>query len=112
MLPRKNARLAARIGALALHSSRSGIEITASARRAFLASFERAVDPDALLDVAERKRRASFALRAHMARLALDRANARRSTSNLVKNAEAARLAPSGLRNEVADVVGRPSPES
>jgi hypothetical protein len=43
---------------------------TRPARQAFLSRFEREVDPDGLLPPAERNRRAHYALRAHMLRLA------------------------------------------
>jgi hypothetical protein len=42
---------------------------TAPARAAFLARFEREVDPDGTLDPAERERRATEARTAHFARL-------------------------------------------
>jgi hypothetical protein len=51
---------------------------TAPARRAALQRFERQVDPDGQLKPAERTRRAEQAMRAHMARLALRSAQARR----------------------------------
>jgi hypothetical protein len=51
---------------------------TAPARRAALQRFERQVDPDGTLKPAERRRRAEQAMRAHMARLALRSAQARR----------------------------------
>jgi hypothetical protein len=51
---------------------------TAPARRAALERFERHVDPDGSLSDAERARRAEQAMRAHMARLALRSAQARR----------------------------------
>lgn len=41
-----------------------------NARKAFLESFERAVDPDLVLPVDERRRRAEYARKAHFARLA------------------------------------------
>jgi hypothetical protein len=69
----------ARIGALALHSQRDRRETTAAGRAAFLGRFEREVDPDGLLDPAERARRAEFARKAYFARLALASAKARRS---------------------------------
>jgi len=43
---------------------------TRPARQAFLSRFEREVDPDGVLPPAERHRRAHYALRAHMLRLA------------------------------------------
>jgi hypothetical protein len=45
--------------------------LTAPAREAFLARFEREVDPDGVLPPAERSRRAEYAKRAHMKRMAL-----------------------------------------
>ena len=53
-------------------------EATAAGRRGFLASFERKVDPDGLLDPDDRRRRAELALKAHMIRLAQRSAEARR----------------------------------
>lgn len=69
--------LRARIGAYSLHATHDGKETTAKARAAFLARFERDVDPDGVLDPAERAKRADAALKAHMARMALGRAKAR-----------------------------------
>jgi len=43
---------------------------TSAGRAAFLATFERQVDPEELLDPDERRVRAERALRAHMIRLA------------------------------------------
>jgi hypothetical protein len=51
---------------------------TAPGRRAAMQRFERQVDPDGTLPPAERARRADQAMRAHMARLALKSATARR----------------------------------
>ncbi len=51
---------------------------TAPGRRAFRERFEAQVDPDGRLDPAERARRADHAYRAHMTRLALASAKARR----------------------------------
>jgi len=69
--------LRARIGAYSLHATRDGKETTARARAAFLARFERDVDPDGALDPVDRAKRANAALKAHMARMALGRAKAR-----------------------------------
>jgi hypothetical protein len=52
---------------------------TENARRAQRESFERKVDPDHKLSPAERTRRAEHAYKAHMARLALASAKARRA---------------------------------
>ncbi|MDQ5874490.1 MAG: hypothetical protein M3526_03800 [Actinomycetota bacterium] len=61
-----------------MHSRHDARETTKLARQAWLASFEDQVDPDLLLTDAERARRAQHALRAHMQRLALASARARR----------------------------------
>jgi hypothetical protein len=47
------------------------------AREAFWAKFEREVDPEGLLDPAERARRAQMARKAYFTRLALKSAQAR-----------------------------------
>ena len=51
---------------------------TAPARRAMLDRFERQVDPDGVLPLAERARRAGHARKAYFTRLALRSAQARR----------------------------------
>lgn len=51
---------------------------TAPARRVAAERFERQVDPDGVLDPAERARRADHARREHMARMALTSARVRR----------------------------------
>ena len=63
--------LRSRLGALVLHSGYDSRALTAPARAAFLAKFEREVDPDGELSVPERKRRADMARRAYFTRLAL-----------------------------------------
>ena len=73
-----------RIGALRLHASHDPRETTAKARAEFLARFEREVDPEGELPPAERARRAAYARRAHMARLALASARARRREADRV----------------------------
>lgn len=65
------AALRGRIGAHITHSRHDPRETTANARAAFLARFEREVDPDGLLPPDERRRRAEHARKAHFARLAL-----------------------------------------
>ena len=69
--------LRARIGAYSLHATHDGKETTAKARTAFLARFERDVDPEGALDPGERAKRANAALKAHMSRMALGRVKAR-----------------------------------
>lgn len=71
--------LRARIGAHALHARYDSRELTAHARDAFMARFERQVDPDGVLDEAERLRRADHAKRAYFSALALKSARARAS---------------------------------
>lgn len=70
-----------RIGAHTTHANHDGAAITANARRAFLDKFEREVDPDGLLEPGERARRAEHARKAHMQRLALKSAAARKKAS-------------------------------
>ncbi len=59
----------ARMGAHALHAKRDPRETTRKARQAFLDRFERQVDPDGLLEPAERARRADQARSAYFAHL-------------------------------------------
>lgn len=74
----------ARMAAHALHASRDSREVTVAARKAGPASlsfFERQVDPDGVLEVGERVRRAEHARKAYFTGLALRSARARRSRS-------------------------------
>jgi hypothetical protein len=71
--------LRARIAAYTLHATHDARVTTQPAREAFLARFEREVDPDGSLPVAERRRRAEAAKRAYFSRLALRSAKARRA---------------------------------
>jgi hypothetical protein len=68
---------------LAAHESWAATEDptarTAPAREAFLDRFERQVDPDGVLDPAERARRGESARKAHFTRLALASSKARRA---------------------------------
>jgi hypothetical protein len=70
--------LRARAAAYVLHSHRDSRELTAPARKAFNDRFEREVDPERLLDTAERARRAQAAKKAYFTRLAMRSARARR----------------------------------
>ena len=72
--------LRGRLGAHTLHATHDSRELTARARTAFLARFEREVDPDGVLPPDERARRADHARRAYMTRLALRSAEVRRRT--------------------------------
>lgn len=71
--------LRGRIGAYALHSKYDSREITRAARAAYLAKWIREVDPEGVLSEVERDRRAENALKAHLAKLALKSAQARRA---------------------------------
>jgi hypothetical protein len=62
-------KLRARVGAYALHAQ--GGTSTKAASAAFLSRFDREVDPDGLLLPDERARRAAFARKGYMAKLAL-----------------------------------------
>jgi hypothetical protein len=70
--------LRAKLAAHTLHATRDPRAATAAARSGFLKKFERQADPGGTLPEAERARRAEHLLRAHMARLALASARARR----------------------------------
>jgi hypothetical protein len=71
-------QLRASIAAHTMHSMYDAVETSAKGRAAFLARFEREVDPDGKLDPATRSRRAEHLLAAHMKRLALKSSKARR----------------------------------
>lgn len=77
-LSRAERSLRGRIGAYRLHATHDSRETSAPGRAAFLARFEREVDPDGTLTPAERARRAAQARSAHFARLAYLSARARR----------------------------------
>lgn len=77
-LSAEEASLRARIGAHTLHATRDSRDITAAARKAFLARFEDQVDPERVFSEGERTRRAEQACKAYFARLALASARARR----------------------------------
>jgi hypothetical protein len=68
---RADRSLRARLAAYAMHARHDARETTANGRAAFLARFEREVDPDGRLDPAERRRRAELARRFYFARLSL-----------------------------------------
>ncbi len=75
--------LRARVAAHSLHSTHDPRETTAAGRAAFLAKFEREVDPERTLPEDERMRRAEQALQAHMTRLALRRTKKAREAPEL-----------------------------
>jgi hypothetical protein len=70
--------LRARLGAYSLHARYDTRDTTSAARAAFLARFENEVDPEGVLPVKEREKRAEAARKAHMTRLAMRSAMARR----------------------------------
>jgi hypothetical protein len=70
--------LRARIAAYAMHGRNDARETTAKGRAAFLAKFEREADPEGVLPLDERRRRAEQLRKAHFTRLALASAKARR----------------------------------
>ena len=73
--------LTGRLGAYAAHSRHDGHEMAKTARAAFESKFERDVDPDGVLPIAERLRRAEMARKAHYTRLALASVQARAKTA-------------------------------
>ena len=76
-----------RIGAHVLHARYDSRVLTANARAAFLAGFERAVDPDGRLPADERRRRATHLRAAHFARLARLSALARKARTQRKRRA-------------------------
>ncbi len=62
-----------------LHATHDPHETTKAARHAFLARFEREVDPEGALPMQVRRRRAEAAKKAYFSRLALKSAKARRA---------------------------------
>jgi hypothetical protein len=81
-LDRSDRALRGRIGAYRLHATHDSRETSRPGREAFLAGFERQVDPDRILPPAERARRADHARSAHFAKLAYLSARARRKRSS------------------------------
>ena len=70
--------LRGRLDAHAVHSKHDSHELTAAARAKFLERFINEVNPARALPEAERLKQAEHALRAHMTRLAIASARARR----------------------------------
>lgn len=70
-------RIRAQIAVNTRLATEDPVVMTAPARRAFLDRFEREVDPEGVLDPAERARRAGAARKAYFARLALASSKAR-----------------------------------
>ncbi|MGI9118554.1 MAG: hypothetical protein ACR2G7_00195 [Acidimicrobiales bacterium] len=73
--------LRARLAAHTLHSKYDSATLTAPARAAALARFERQVDPEGVLPEAERHRRAEHAKKAYFTDLAYRSARARRNSA-------------------------------
>jgi len=69
----------ARVAAYRMHSMHDPRDTTREARAAFLAKFEREVDPDNRLPEPERRRRAEAAKKAYFNALALKSARARQA---------------------------------
>ena len=72
---------AGRIGGLTRAARYTPDELVRNARAGFIAKFEREADPDGVLTPKERARRADALYRAHMTRLAMASAKARRKNS-------------------------------
>ena len=68
----------AKLAAHTLHSKVDTLEHTRPGREAFMARFEKEVDPDNSLPAAERQRRAAQAKKAYFTRLSFESAKARR----------------------------------
>lgn len=98
-----NRAQAGRIGAHALHAKVSDpIAHTAPARKAFLDRFERQVDPDGILEPAERARRAAHAKKAYFLSLSLKSARSRAASSAEKKaSRQRAHLEALALRAEI-----------
>lgn len=73
--------LRSRAAAHQLHATHDSRALTANARAAALARFEREVDPDGTLPVVERLRRAEHAKKAYFTGLAYKSARSRRKAS-------------------------------
>jgi hypothetical protein len=82
--------LRARLAAYAMHARHDARRTSANGRAAFLARFEREVDPHGHLDPEERRRRAEQARRAYFARLSLAAATARRAKRQRHQGGDAA----------------------
>src|SRR6266511_4348431 len=82
--------LRARLAAYAMHARHDARRTSANGRAAFLARFEREVDPDGRLDPEERRRRAEQARRAYFAWLSLAAAKVRRAKRERRQGGDAA----------------------
>ncbi len=77
-----------RIGAYTLHATHDPKVTSAPGRAAFWRSFEKLVDPDGVLPLSERLRRADAARHAHFARMARLSARARLESGRRVRRPE------------------------
>jgi hypothetical protein len=77
VLKPERAALIGRVGAHRLHATHDPRETTAKAREAFIAPFEREVDPEGVLPPEERERRAKHAMSAHFAAIGAKKAGKR-----------------------------------
>jgi hypothetical protein len=82
--------LRARMAAHAMHAQNDSRETSAKGRAAFLSRFENQVDPDGVLSLAERTRRAEHARKAYFAALALKSSKARSKAKREVSTTDAA----------------------
>jgi hypothetical protein len=71
-----------KLGAWSRLAREDPVSMTEKARSAFLASFEREVDPDGVLPPAERSRRAEYARKSYYARLAAASARKRKTPAS------------------------------
>jgi hypothetical protein len=70
--------MARQLGAYVLHATHDSRQLTAAGRSAFLDRFEKEIDPEGVLPLVERRRRAGYARKAYFTRLAMASAEARR----------------------------------
>lgn len=92
-------RQVATIGAYAMHAKHDARHTTAAGRRAFLARFEREVDPEGVLTPDERQRRADQAKNAYMRKLALRSAQKRQGRLQAAPAAKSSPFPPApGIR--------------
>lgn len=101
--PRVSYAQRGRLGAHIAHSRNDPRAMTAAARGAFLSSFERQADPDGILPVAERMRRAEHLKKAHFLRLAMKSAATRRARG---RNRAASNASIAPTLNQLATSVG------
>lgn len=76
----------ARMAAHCLHAQRDARETTAAARQSFLRRFVNELDPTGLLPDEEREHQARSALKAHMLKLSVLSAAARRGQRTISSN--------------------------